>query len=62
MDVFRTPDDRFADLPGWDFPPNYLEVDGLRIHHVDVAPDGPPTVVRSCCSTVSRRGRICTAA
>lgn len=43
MDVFRTPDDRFADLPGWDFPPQYIEVDGLRIHHVDVAPDGPAT-------------------
>ncbi|GAA2060595.1 haloalkane dehalogenase [Williamsia deligens] len=43
MDVYRTPDDRFADLPGWDFPPQYLEVDGLRIHHIDVPADGPET-------------------
>jgi haloalkane dehalogenase len=34
-EVFRTPDDRFADLPGYDFPPNYVEVDGLRMHYLD---------------------------
>ena len=25
MDVFRTPDERFADLPGYDFEPHYVE-------------------------------------
>ena len=35
MDVFRTPDDRFEDLPGYPYEPNYVEVDGLRLHHVD---------------------------
>ncbi len=35
MDALRTPDDRFASLPGYDFEPHYVEVDGLRIHYVD---------------------------
>jgi haloalkane dehalogenase len=35
MDVFRTPDERFEDLPGYPYEPNYVEVDGLRLHHVD---------------------------
>jgi haloalkane dehalogenase len=44
-EVFRTPDTRFADLPGYDFTPNYLEVDGLRLHYVDEGPrDGTPVV------------------
>ncbi len=35
MDVFRTPDERFEGLPGYDFEPHYAEVDGLRLHYVD---------------------------
>src|SRR3954454_16050086 len=35
MDVFRTPDERFEDLPGYPYEPHYAEVDGLRLHHVD---------------------------
>jgi haloalkane dehalogenase len=35
MDVFRTPDKRFDELPGYAYAPNYVEVDGLRLHHVD---------------------------
>src|SRR3954469_11874502 len=35
MDVFRTPDERFANLPGWSYEPNYVEADGLRLHHID---------------------------
>lgn len=38
MDTLRTPDERFANLPGYPFTPHYLDVDGLRIHYVD---DGP---------------------
>ncbi|GAB2916948.1 haloalkane dehalogenase [Rhodococcus aerolatus] len=48
MDVLRTPDERFDDLPGYDFAPHWLEVttegeDGsLRVHHLDEGPaDGP---------------------
>ncbi len=35
MDIFRTPDERFENLSGYDFEPNYVEVDGLRLHHLD---------------------------
>ena len=35
MDVFRTPDERFDDLPGYPYEPHYVEVDGLRLHHLD---------------------------
>jgi haloalkane dehalogenase len=35
MDVFRTPDERFENLPGYAYEPNYVEVDGLRLHHLD---------------------------
>jgi haloalkane dehalogenase len=42
VDFLRTPDDRFADLPGFSFEPNYVDVtagdgsgDTLRIHYVD---------------------------
>ncbi|MDX6582402.1 MAG: haloalkane dehalogenase [Solirubrobacterales bacterium] len=43
MDVFRTPDERFADLPGFDYEPSYREVDGLRLAHIDEG-DGAPVV------------------
>ncbi len=35
MKVLRTPDDRFANLPGYDFAPHYLNSGDLRIHYVD---------------------------
>ena len=35
MDVFRTPDERFENLPGYSYDPHYVEVDGLRLHHLD---------------------------
>jgi haloalkane dehalogenase len=35
MDVFRTPDERFAALPGYPYAPHYAEVDELRLHHLD---------------------------
>lgn len=40
MDVFRTPEHRFAGLPGYAYAPRYAEVDGLRLHHLDEG-DGP---------------------
>ena len=46
MKVLRTPDERFVDLPDYPFAPNYLEVDGLRIHYVDEGPkDAPPVLL-----------------
>lgn len=35
MSILRTPDERFANLPGFPFEPHYVEIDGLRIHYVD---------------------------
>src|SRR4051794_27975919 len=43
MDLFRTPDERFAELPGYDFAPRYADVDGLRMHYVDEG-EGAPVV------------------
>jgi haloalkane dehalogenase len=44
VQTLRTPDDRFAGLPDFDFAPHYVAVDdgdggGLRVHHLD---EGPP--------------------
>jgi haloalkane dehalogenase len=45
VEVFRTPDERFEGLSGYDFEPNYTEVDGLRLHYVDEGPkEGRPVV------------------
>lgn len=42
MDVLRTPDERFADLPDFPFLPHYVDVGGLRMHYLDEGPaDGP---------------------
>lgn len=41
----RTPDDRFDGLPGYDFAPNYVEIDGLRMHYVDEGPRTGETVL-----------------
>jgi len=44
-EVFRTPDERFANLFGYDFAPNYVDVDGLRLHYLDEGPrTGRPIV------------------
>jgi len=40
-DVYRTPDERFADLPGFDFEPRYLEQGGLRMHYLDEGAGDP---------------------
>src|ERR1700733_1879286 len=47
MTVLRTPDEQFANLPGYSFPPDYVDVtarrlDPVRMHYVDAGPaDGP---------------------
>jgi haloalkane dehalogenase len=35
MSTLRTPDERFANLPGFPFKPHYIEVNQLRVHYVD---------------------------
>jgi haloalkane dehalogenase len=42
-DVFRTPDERFEDLPGYGFAPHWHDADGLRLHYVDEG-EGDPVV------------------
>jgi len=45
LDVLRTPEDRFAELPGFRDAPQYAEIDGLRLHYVDEGPSDGPVVV-----------------
>jgi len=51
MNILRTPDERFEDLPGYPFEPHYAEVpDGeggtLRMHYVDEGPrDAEPVLL-----------------
>lgn len=46
MEIVRTPDERFAHLPGYPFEPHYVEVDGVRIHYVDEGPrDADPVLL-----------------
>ena len=46
--MLRTPDSRFADLPGWLYPPQYaqpLGADGPRMAYVDAGPRGAAVTV-----------------
>jgi haloalkane dehalogenase len=50
MKTLRTPDERFADLPGYGFAPHYVDVpsgdgDTLRMHYVDEGPRNGSTVL-----------------
>jgi haloalkane dehalogenase len=51
VDVVRTPEERFVDLPGYPFEPHYVDVAAsdfrpLRMHYVDEGPrDGRPVVL-----------------
>jgi haloalkane dehalogenase len=48
MDALRTPDDRFENLEGYPFEPNYVDDvgDGLRMHYVDEGPkDAAPILM-----------------
>ncbi|WP_300641708.1 haloalkane dehalogenase [Nocardioides sp.] len=51
MSVVRTPDERFADLPGWSREPSYAEVEAgdgsgpVRMAYVDAGPSDGPTVL-----------------
>jgi len=44
-DILRTPEARFDDLPGFPYPPRYVEVEGLRIACVDAGPRDAPVVL-----------------
>ena len=42
VEALRTPDERFANLPGWSYAPKYIDdlkgYEGLRMHYVDEGP------------------------
>jgi haloalkane dehalogenase len=44
-EIYRTPEDRFEGLPGYDFAPHYLELEGglegLRMHYLDEGTGDP---------------------
>src|ERR687898_3376098 len=44
MESYRTPDDCFDGLPGYDFEPHYVEQHGLRMHYLDEG-SGPPVLL-----------------
>src|SRR6266481_32803 len=41
VDVYRTPDERFQDLPDYPFAPHYAEWKHLRMHYVDEGSGAP---------------------
>jgi haloalkane dehalogenase len=48
--VLRTPDERFAGLPGYEFEPHYVDVEAhgiapVRMHYVDAGPSDGPVVL-----------------
>ena len=45
METLRTPDDRFAMLPGYAFAPHYLDAGGLRVHYLDEGPRAAPPLL-----------------
>ena len=45
MQILRTPDSRFENLPDYPYEARYVEVDGLRMHYVDEGSPDAPTVL-----------------
>jgi haloalkane dehalogenase len=44
--VYRTPDERFQNLPGYGFAPHYEDIQGYRIHYLDEGPrNGEPILL-----------------
>jgi haloalkane dehalogenase len=44
VETYRTPEERFEDLPGYPFLPHYTEFDGMRMHHLDEG-EGEPILL-----------------
>ena len=46
MNILRTPDERFLNLPDYDFAPHYVDVGVMRMHYLDEGPvDAPPVLL-----------------
>ncbi len=69
MKTLRTPDERFANLPDFPYPPHYVDVsDGLRMHYVEEGAGDPILCVhgepswsylyRKMIPTLSKQGRV----
>jgi haloalkane dehalogenase len=66
--VLRTPEERFANLPGFDYQPRYVEIEGLRMAYVEAGSGDPilclhgePTwgyLYRHMIPTLAKLGRV----
>ncbi len=55
--VLRTPDERFENLPEFDFQPHYKDVLGYRVHYLDEGPaNAAPTALMSVSSSADAPG------
>ena len=45
MKLLRTPDKMFKNLPEFPYNPNYIDVDGIRIHYIDEGPKDSEVVL-----------------
>ncbi len=46
MKILRTPEERFLNLPGYDFEAHFVNVDDMRLHYVDEGPaDAAPVLL-----------------
>lgn len=46
MKILRTPEERFLNLPGYDFETRYIEIGDLRMHYIDEGPkDADPVLL-----------------
>ena len=46
MKILRTPEERFLNLPGYDFEAHYLDIGDMRMHYVDKGPqDADPVLL-----------------
>jgi haloalkane dehalogenase len=43
--ILRTPDTRFENLPDYDFQPNYIDIQGVRIHYIDEGSKEAPPIL-----------------
>jgi len=45
IEFLRTPDERFTDLADFEYDPQYVTVDGLRMAYIDAGPTGGPLML-----------------
>jgi hypothetical protein len=46
MSILRTPDECFSSLKDYQFAPNYVVIDDLRLHYIDENPRGRIFIAR----------------